>query len=116
MGQIKKLEERETEATKNLSEQLEVNQVLRKNMEGLNKKLEERDTKLNTANQVHTHRYKLELLLWLFLRLTLSHPIILYLDHHFVEGRDKRAETEDSEPRLGHFCPNTGKPGTAGAA
>uniref|UniRef100_A0AAQ6A7L2 Mitotic spindle assembly checkpoint protein MAD1 n=1 Tax=Amphiprion ocellaris TaxID=80972 RepID=A0AAQ6A7L2_AMPOC len=51
LGRIKKLEERETEATKNLSEQMEGNRALHKNLEGLNKKLEERDTKLNTANQ-----------------------------------------------------------------
>ncbi|XP_008301747.1 mitotic spindle assembly checkpoint protein MAD1 [Stegastes partitus] len=51
LGRIKKLEERETETTKNLSDQMEANRALRKNLEGLNKKLEERDTKLNTANQ-----------------------------------------------------------------
>ncbi|KAM6940811.1 mitotic spindle assembly checkpoint protein MAD1 [Lycodopsis pacificus] len=51
LGRIKKLEERETEAAKNLSEQLTVNRSLRKNMDGLNRKLEERDTRLNTANQ-----------------------------------------------------------------
>ncbi|XP_069024425.1 mitotic spindle assembly checkpoint protein MAD1 [Embiotoca jacksoni] len=51
LGRIKKLEDREAEANKNLSEQVEANRVLRKNQEGLNKKLEERDTKLNTANQ-----------------------------------------------------------------
>lgn len=49
------MEERETEAAKNLSEQVEANLSIRKNLEGLNKKLEERDTRLNTANQVHTH-------------------------------------------------------------
>lgn len=54
LGRIKKFEERETEATKNLSEQVEANQVLRRNLEVLNKKLEERDTKLSSANQVHT--------------------------------------------------------------
>lgn len=56
LGRIKKLEERETEAAKHLSEQVEANRALRKNLEGLNKKLEERDTRLNTANQVPTHR------------------------------------------------------------
>lgn len=55
LGRIKKLEDRETEAAKNLSEQVEANRVLRKNQEGLHKKLEERDLKLNTANGVHTH-------------------------------------------------------------
>lgn len=51
LGRIKKLEWRDTEAAKNLSEQVEVNRALRKNLEGLNKKVEERDTRLNTANQ-----------------------------------------------------------------
>lgn len=53
LGRIKKLEERETEAAKNLSEQIEANHALRKNLGSLNKKLEERDSRLNTANQVH---------------------------------------------------------------
>lgn len=51
LGRIKKLEERETEQAKNLSEQVEGNRSLRKNLDGLNKNLEERDAKLNTANQ-----------------------------------------------------------------
>ncbi|XP_073333414.1 mitotic spindle assembly checkpoint protein MAD1 [Pagrus major] len=51
VGQIKKLEERETGAAKNLTEQMEVNRAVRKNLESLNKKLEERDMRLNTANQ-----------------------------------------------------------------
>uniref|UniRef100_A0A8C4I1L4 Mitotic spindle assembly checkpoint protein MAD1 n=1 Tax=Dicentrarchus labrax TaxID=13489 RepID=A0A8C4I1L4_DICLA len=51
LGRIKKLEERETGAAKNLSEQVEANRALRKNLESLNKKLEEQDTKVNTANQ-----------------------------------------------------------------
>ncbi|XP_038568811.1 mitotic spindle assembly checkpoint protein MAD1 isoform X1 [Micropterus salmoides] len=51
LGRIKKLEERETEAAKNLSEQVDVNHSLRKNLEAMNKKLEERDTRLDTANQ-----------------------------------------------------------------
>ncbi|XP_038132865.1 mitotic spindle assembly checkpoint protein MAD1 [Cyprinodon tularosa] len=54
LGQIKKLEEREKEATKNLSEQLEENSSLRKNLDGLKKRLDERDTKLSTANQTIT--------------------------------------------------------------
>lgn len=57
LGRIKKLEERETGAAKNLSEQVEANRALRKNLEGLNKKLEERDIRLNTANQVHAHTH-----------------------------------------------------------
>ncbi|MED6254796.1 hypothetical protein ATANTOWER_000341 [Ataeniobius toweri] len=51
LGQIKKLEEREKEATKKFSEQMEANRAVRKNLEGLNKKLDERETKLTTANQ-----------------------------------------------------------------
>lgn len=54
LGRIKKLEERETGAARNLSEQVEANHALRKNLEGVNKKLEERDVRLNTANQVYT--------------------------------------------------------------
>uniref|UniRef100_A0A672Z452 Mitotic spindle assembly checkpoint protein MAD1 n=1 Tax=Sphaeramia orbicularis TaxID=375764 RepID=A0A672Z452_9TELE len=52
LGRIKRLEERESEASRNLEEQVEANRALRKNLEGLTKKLEERDTRLNTANQV----------------------------------------------------------------
>ena len=52
LGRIKKLEDRETEAAKNLTEQVEANRALRKNQDGLLKKMEERDLKLNTANQV----------------------------------------------------------------
>ncbi|CAJ1054017.1 mitotic spindle assembly checkpoint protein MAD1 [Xyrichtys novacula] len=51
LGRIKKLEERETDAAKNLTEKEEANRSLRKNLDGLNKKLEERDARLNTANQ-----------------------------------------------------------------
>ncbi|MEQ2255704.1 hypothetical protein ILYODFUR_016662, partial [Ilyodon furcidens] len=51
LGQIKKLEEREKEATKKFSEQMEANRAVRKNLEGLNKQLDERETKLTTANQ-----------------------------------------------------------------
>uniref|UniRef100_A0A671TUL6 Mitotic spindle assembly checkpoint protein MAD1 n=1 Tax=Sparus aurata TaxID=8175 RepID=A0A671TUL6_SPAAU len=57
IGQIKKLEERETGAAKNLTEQTEANRALRKNLESLNKKLEERDMRLNTSNQVHTNTH-----------------------------------------------------------
>ncbi|XP_071783816.1 mitotic spindle assembly checkpoint protein MAD1 [Centroberyx gerrardi] len=51
LGRIKRLEEREAEAAKSQSEQVEAKRTLRKNLEGLNKKLEEQDTRLNTANQ-----------------------------------------------------------------
>ena len=57
LGRIKKLEEREIDAAKNLSEQVEANRSVRKNQEGLNKKLEERDSRLNTSNQVNTHTH-----------------------------------------------------------
>lgn len=53
LGQIKKLEERAEEVNKKLTEQKEANDALQKNLEGLNKTLEERDDKLGTANQVH---------------------------------------------------------------
>uniref|UniRef100_A0A3P9KM72 Mitotic spindle assembly checkpoint protein MAD1 n=1 Tax=Oryzias latipes TaxID=8090 RepID=A0A3P9KM72_ORYLA len=54
LARVKKLEGREFEADKNLSDQVEENQVLRRNLEAVNKKLEERDTKLNTANKTIT--------------------------------------------------------------
>lgn len=67
LGRIKKLEERETGTAKNLSEQLEANHTLRKKLEGLNKKLEERDISLTSANQVYKHTH--------------SHSICLYSGH-----------------------------------
>lgn len=57
LGKIIRLEEREADAVKNLSEQMETNRALRKNVIGLTKKLEERDLSLNTVNQVHTEMY-----------------------------------------------------------
>uniref|UniRef100_A0A8D3CL78 Mitotic spindle assembly checkpoint protein MAD1 n=1 Tax=Scophthalmus maximus TaxID=52904 RepID=A0A8D3CL78_SCOMX len=51
VGRIKKLEGRETDAAKNLCEQVEASRALRKNLDGLNKKIDERDSRLNTANQ-----------------------------------------------------------------
>ncbi|XP_034044169.1 mitotic spindle assembly checkpoint protein MAD1 [Thalassophryne amazonica] len=51
LGRIRKLEESETEALKSVTEQVDANRALRKNIEGLNKKLEVRDTQLNAANQ-----------------------------------------------------------------
>lgn len=53
LGKIKKLEERVEEANKKLTEQKEANDALQKNLEGLNKTLEEQDDKLGAANQVH---------------------------------------------------------------
>ena len=54
LGRIKRLEEKEGDAAKNLSEQSGNNKVLRKNFDDLNKKVLERDVRLNTANQVNT--------------------------------------------------------------
>uniref|UniRef100_A0A3Q2NWS4 Mitotic spindle assembly checkpoint protein MAD1 n=1 Tax=Fundulus heteroclitus TaxID=8078 RepID=A0A3Q2NWS4_FUNHE len=51
LERMKKLEEREKEATNNLSEQVEANRALHRNLEGLNKKLNDRDAKLTTASQ-----------------------------------------------------------------
>ncbi|KAG7263490.1 hypothetical protein CRUP_013801 [Coryphaenoides rupestris] len=51
-GKIKRLEQREEEAAKTLSEHLGNNGALRKNLNDLTKKGAERDVKLNTANQM----------------------------------------------------------------
>ncbi|XP_077427152.1 mitotic spindle assembly checkpoint protein MAD1 isoform X1 [Vanacampus margaritifer] len=51
VSRLKKSEERETEAVKKLAEQVEANRELLNNLEGLGKKLDERDGRLNTANQ-----------------------------------------------------------------
>lgn len=83
LGRIKKLEERETEAAKNLSEQIEANHALRKNLGSLNKKLEERDSRLNAANQVHMHIVVHTLLR---LSLLLANVCNLFPDCHFFEG------------------------------
>lgn len=120
LGRIKKLEERETEAAKHLSEQVEANRALRKNLEGLNKKLEERDTRLNTANQVPTHRlahrhtYTHTHSYGHVSYLMLTYFWNLFPDHQFFERWDQRAEAEDSKPRLDNFYSEPGKPGTAG--
>ncbi|KAM9818944.1 mitotic spindle assembly checkpoint protein MAD1 [Syngnathus typhle] len=50
-SRLKKSEERETEAVKKLAQQVEANRELGKNLEGLGKKLDERDAQLDTANQ-----------------------------------------------------------------
>lgn len=86
LGRIKKLEERETEAAKNLSEQVEVNRALRKNMEGLNRKLEERDTRLNTANQVRTQTCTLHLYSGHVSYLMWAYFCNLFSGHQFFEG------------------------------
>lgn len=51
LGRIKRLEGREGDAAKTLSEQLGNHRALRKNLDDLNKKVEERDVRLSTANQ-----------------------------------------------------------------
>ncbi|CAF98131.1 unnamed protein product, partial [Tetraodon nigroviridis] len=56
LARIKKLEERESEMERNLSEKVEANRAIRKNLEALNKKLEDRDERLSSVNQVPSHR------------------------------------------------------------
>uniref|UniRef100_H3CS51 Mitotic spindle assembly checkpoint protein MAD1 n=1 Tax=Tetraodon nigroviridis TaxID=99883 RepID=H3CS51_TETNG len=51
LARIKKLEERESEMERNLSEKVEANRAIRKNLEALNKKLEDRDERLSSVNQ-----------------------------------------------------------------
>lgn len=52
-GRIKKLEDRETEVARNLKEQVETHCSLRETLDNLNKKLEESESRLSIANQVH---------------------------------------------------------------
>lgn len=52
LARIKKLEERESEMEKNLSEKVDAHRATRKNLEALNKKLEDCDERLSSANQV----------------------------------------------------------------
>lgn len=52
LARIKKLEEKESEMERTLSEKVDANCAIRKNMEALNKKLEDRDERLSSANQV----------------------------------------------------------------
>ncbi|KAK6301054.1 hypothetical protein J4Q44_G00291520 [Coregonus suidteri] len=51
LGRIRRLEDREAESSKSLSEQAEANRALRRTLESLNRRVEERDGRLNTANQ-----------------------------------------------------------------
>ncbi|XP_036391047.1 mitotic spindle assembly checkpoint protein MAD1 [Megalops cyprinoides] len=51
LARIKRLEEREAETGKILNEQTEMNRALKKSIEAQNKKLEEKDSKLSTANE-----------------------------------------------------------------
>lgn len=95
MGRIKKLEERETGAARNLSEQVEANHALRKNLEGLNKKLEERDIRLNTANQVytlvHTPTYNRHVL-WSCLHLKLPYFLLVFCSQTICSLKDEIRE------------------------
>uniref|UniRef100_A0A8D0C5A9 Mitotic spindle assembly checkpoint protein MAD1 n=1 Tax=Scleropages formosus TaxID=113540 RepID=A0A8D0C5A9_SCLFO len=52
LSRIKKLEDRETETAKILSEQMDMNKTLKKSLEGQNKRLEEKDSKISEANEV----------------------------------------------------------------
>ncbi|KAL4624427.1 mitotic spindle assembly checkpoint protein MAD1 isoform X1 [Arapaima gigas] len=51
LSRIKKLEDREAETAKVLSEQMEMNKTLKKSLEGLNKRLEEKNSKISEANE-----------------------------------------------------------------
>ncbi|KAL1005172.1 hypothetical protein UPYG_G00055500, partial [Umbra pygmaea] len=51
LGKIRRLEEREAESSKSLTEQTEENGVLRRTLDSLNRKIEERDTRLSTSQQ-----------------------------------------------------------------
>ncbi|KAJ8001417.1 hypothetical protein DPEC_G00169290 [Dallia pectoralis] len=51
LGRIRRLEDREAEYSKSLSGQAEANRALRRSQDTLNRRIEERDAKLNTANQ-----------------------------------------------------------------
>ncbi|XP_018596432.1 mitotic spindle assembly checkpoint protein MAD1 isoform X2 [Scleropages formosus] len=51
LSRIKKLEDRETETAKILSEQMDMNKTLKKSLEGQNKRLEEKDSKISEANE-----------------------------------------------------------------
>eukprot|EP00063_Salmo_salar_P010792 XP_013985627.1 PREDICTED: mitotic spindle assembly checkpoint protein MAD1-like [Salmo salar] len=53
LGRIRRLEEREAESSQSLSEKVEANRALRRTVESLNRRVEERDGWLNTSNQVH---------------------------------------------------------------
>ncbi|XP_051939979.1 mitotic spindle assembly checkpoint protein MAD1 isoform X2 [Hippocampus zosterae] len=50
-SRLKKSEERETELVKTLAQQVEANRDIRKDLESLGKKLDERDARLDAANQ-----------------------------------------------------------------
>ncbi|MBN3312986.1 MD1L1 protein, partial [Atractosteus spatula] len=52
LARIRKLEEKESEAGKALKEQTEISRSLKKTIEGQNKKLEEKDSKLAEANEL----------------------------------------------------------------
>lgn len=54
LTRIKQYQERETEAENKLKEQMEMNKSYKKNMETMNKKLQEKESKLAEANEVRT--------------------------------------------------------------
>jgi len=54
---IRRLEEREEKANQALSEQMENNKALKRNLEELHKKANEKDSKLAEADQVCVHVY-----------------------------------------------------------
>uniref|UniRef100_A0A6J0UGY4 Mitotic spindle assembly checkpoint protein MAD1 isoform X2 n=1 Tax=Pogona vitticeps TaxID=103695 RepID=A0A6J0UGY4_9SAUR len=51
LQRIKQFQERETEAENKLQEQVEINKTCRKNLESLNKKVQEKESKLAEANE-----------------------------------------------------------------
>lgn len=113
LGRLKKLEDREKDTARSLSEQMETNRSLRNNLDCLNRKLEERDSRLSSANQVHVVGY-----FWCIVTHLATCVVILMStclpDHQFEQGWDQRAETEDSKPRLDNFLSKPGKSKTAG--
>ena len=55
LARIKKLEKRESEMARNLSEKMDASRAIQKNLEVLNKKVEDRDERLSSANQVTSY-------------------------------------------------------------
>lgn len=112
LAQIKKLEERESEMERNLTEKGEANRALRKNLEALNKKLEDHDGRLSSSNQVNAHSGICPSASRLP---SYSALCFLFPDCQHFEGWGQRTEAENSESGLYNLCSDSGKPGTAGA-
>lgn len=55
LARIKKLEERESLVERKLSDKLDANRVLQKNLDALERKLEDRDGRLSSSHQVSDH-------------------------------------------------------------